>query len=166
MEKRNNILFISLIVMVVLNIATLSSIWFGGQRNDTEKDIRVDKFFVNEPPPPPGDKLAEIIGFRGEQIKRLEDLKRDHRKNAGEIIDLIRLKKQELMRMVSEKSENSNEVISIANEIGTKHKELELLTFNHFKAIREICDENQKSKFDSVLTDLKDIIMLRQPFRP
>ncbi len=165
MEKRNNIIIISLIVMVLLNIATLSSIWFG-QQTDKEKEIRIEKFLPGDPPPPPGDKLAEIVGFRDDQIRKFEDLKREHHKNAGEIIEIIRLKKQELMKMVSSKPVNSDEVISVAYEIGKKQTELELLTFNHFKSIREICDEKQKSRFDNVITDLKDMIMLRQPIRP
>jgi len=156
MEKRNNLLLISLIVMVVINIVTISSIWLKPGKEQIE-DIRIEKRIM-EDPPPGGDRLAEMIGFRKEQAEKFEQLKREHHREAGRILHELKQKKQELMQMVSKQPANPEEVIKSAEEIGTKQKELELLTFNHFKDIRELCDGEQKKKFDEVIFDLREII--------
>lgn len=159
MEKRNNILLISLIVMVIINAVTISSIWLRPGR-EIKEDIRVEKVIVGEPPPP-GDKLAELVGFRKEQMEKFDLLKREHHRDAEKLLIEMRKEKQELMQMVSKEPSNSEKVIGAAEEIGRKQKELELITFNHFKAIRELCEGEQKQKFDTVIIDLKDVIRIK-----
>ena len=156
MEKKNNILLISLIVMVVINIVTISSIWLRPGKERIE-DVRIERVILNDPPPG-GDRLAEMIGFRREQAEKFEELKRAHHREAGRILHELKQKKQDLILKVTKEPANHEEVIKSAEEIGTKQKELELLTFNHFKDIRELCDEGQKKRFDEVIVDLREVI--------
>lgn len=63
------------------------------------------------------------------------------------------LRKQLNDSMQKEKRENAK---SIIDAIGDKHKEIEMLNYNHFNELRSYCTNEQKKTFDSIFTRMTD----------
>lgn len=51
-----------------------------------------------------------------------------------------------------QKNEN-NSAERYAAEIGEDQKQIELITFAHFQKVRELCNDDQKKKFDEVIQE-------------
>ena len=154
-KAKNKILYILMAVLVIMNLITLGSLWM----------FRVKERLPLQQSPPPLVKefLEKELNFNKEQSEKFDKLKLEHHSNSKKIIDEIALKKESLFDLIKENSGDDPKVIKIADEIGTKQKELDLVTYNHFRDIRNLCDEKQKVKFDLIVNDITKMIGLQNP---
>ena len=81
-------------------------------------------------------------------------------------MDKIRTAKEKLWNNLSEADTASISAESISAEIGNDQKEIELVTFRHFQKVRELCDENQKKKFDEVIKEVINMMGQNKPPPP
>jgi protein CpxP len=124
-------------VLILANIATLTFFWIGhliNQRNNSPKEF-----------------LAKKLNFNSNQKNAYFKLAKEHNESAQTIREQIKLEKETLFQLL--KSENINDSIrnEMAFRVSKSIKSLDILTFEHFRKVRTICNEEQKPKFDAII---------------
>lgn len=143
--NRIKTLWIVIVILTALNIATLISLWLV-QNPD-------------EPLPSPRQRTAtrpfleRRLNFTESQSEAYSNLRQAHFQKAGRIYSQIRNQKS---RLYSELDAGDTAYTDIAERIGQLHAELEILTFEHFRQVRELGDPEQQRRMDSVMQDVVD----------
>ena len=124
-------------VLILANIATLTFFWVGhliNQRNNSPKEF-----------------LAKKLNFSSNQKNAYFKLAKEHNESAQTIREQIKLEKETLFQLL--KSENINDSIrnEMAFRVSKSIQSLDILTFEHFRKVRTICNEEQKPKFDEII---------------
>jgi periplasmic protein CpxP/Spy len=178
---KNRVLYVVLAILVLLNIISVGSMWltrFCGRPPLTEK------FMHQGPPPgmqqgpppgmmPPGGPmqregkmfLAEELKFSKEQTEKFEKLRDEHFNSSRKVIEEMHKSMDDMMELIKSGGDEKK-AEELANLTSAKQKELQLLAFRHFKSIREICDDKQKEKFDSILKDVTKMMGPQGPPPP
>jgi periplasmic protein CpxP/Spy len=124
-------------VLILANIATLTFFSVGhliNQRNNSPKEF-----------------LAKKLNFSSNQKNAYFKLAKEHNESAQTIREQIKLEKETLFQLL--KSENINDSIrnEMAFRVSKSIQSLDILTFEHFRKVRTICNEEQKPKFDEII---------------
>jgi protein CpxP len=168
---KNKILTIAVVLLLFTNIGILSLLWF---------DRVPGKHFDRIPPPnemhPPFDRkqseggprdfLIRELGFTEKQKQDYQLLIDEHKSDMKKLMDKIRTAKEKLWDNLSETDTASISTESTSAEIGNDQKEIELVTFRHFQKVKELCDENQKKKFDEVIKEVINMMGHNKPPPP
>ncbi len=88
--------------------------------------------------------LFEELNLTDKQKDEFEKLRKEY----FDTVFIINRDIDELRRNISPEDKNRND--SIFKAMGNKKALLEKKTFIHFNKLRDVCDENQKMKFDTV----------------
>ncbi|MEQ8924794.1 MAG: periplasmic heavy metal sensor [Fulvivirga sp.] len=137
--KRNRFLIATIVVLVVINLITLTLLWNMNKGFDDEdpRRHRHEMFFERK------------LGLNDEQIEKFEEARRKHFEKMKSINREIRELRNEMSSLMKERKEN--EAKEIISKIGTKYEELELANFDHFRELRSYCNPTQQQIFDSVM---------------
>jgi hypothetical protein len=142
-------LLFALVFLVLLNVATLSYVLFRDGKGTTGQPAA--------PPPGTGPEsvsafLANELGFTREQKLQLDRLRADHFAETQMLRENLRDLHEAFFS--SWRPEDAAKADSIGDAIGRKQAALELATHVHFRKIREICDPDQKERFDGIIGEL------------
>lgn len=132
------------IVLIVLNIAVVSFIWFG------------------HPPHPgmggPGPDRAEMIPhelkFDDTQRKQFDQLRQEHHQLMETINQRDRNTHEALFELIKGGQDNSTTADSLIAEIANNRKESEAATYHHLAKLRKICTPEQQKIFDDIILNL------------
>lgn len=103
--------------------------------------------------PGPGNFIAKQLEFDESQTQKFEDLEMEHRENIKMLLADIRELKDSLFDRLSDDTVDNSEIDAIASQIAEKEKTKELETFRFFKAVDELCNDNQKELLKSIIKD-------------
>lgn len=103
--------------------------------------------------PRPSNFIAKQLEFDTTQLQKFEKLESAHREDIKAILYNLRELKDSLFDRLSDETVNTLEIDSIAALIANTEKTKELETFRFFKAVGELCNENQKVRFNSIVKD-------------
>ena len=147
METLTNkrVLWIIILVLLILNIATLSTIWLKSRQSGIPAPGEFRR------PMAQNHFLNRQLNFNSEQQARFEVILTKHREQLDSKVTEIRSLRMELMGMMRNQ-EFSAESEEIIQRIGEKQTELELINYNHFREIMAICDDEQKQVFVETVT--------------
>ena len=132
---------IVIIILLLINIATLGFM------------------FMQRPhgmPPPPmdaGDFISHELNFSPEQINQLNKLREASRMHIDELREKGKGFHDKYFDLLSSDEPGSVPVLQLADSIASNQKEIELITFSHFKDVRAICTPDQQKRFDSIIND-------------
>jgi Spy/CpxP family protein refolding chaperone len=130
-------------ILALLDLALIVSIWGKPQHQ--------------RPPMPeggPAKMIIEELRFNPEQVKAFEKLKDEHH---SAILDLQRKGKElrdGLFDLLKQEQADSSEVKRRMAEIGENQVAIEKVTFEHFQKVRQLCDAEQKKRFDAIINDV------------
>ncbi len=147
---------IVILILLLINIATLAFIWTSSQRPQ------------NFPPRPPdvGEFLTQKLQLTEKQQKQFETLKHAHH----EKVEILREKSKNLhddfFELLKQPEIDTTTINLAADAIINNQKALELVTFYHFKEVRAICSPTQQKKFDEVIREALRMMAPRPPGRP
>ncbi len=138
----------AVLLLAVLNICLLGSIWLkqNGQPSDE----------MHRPPngAKAADFLIEQLKFSSQQLVEFEKLKEAHH----HAIDSLREAGKEIHHLffdnLKAEKQDTFKVNELAKAIANNQTQIELVTFNHFKQVRNLCDEKQKIKFDEIIQEV------------
>lgn len=139
---RNKWAAIIILLLVALNIATLTSFFLlrdrqpGGRRGNPSGAM---EFLVKELGLDSVQK-QKLMVFKQDHRQKMEEVKRKNKEVKEALFDL--LKNTDTPDSVVEKAANASVVYDVQAEI---------ITFKHFQQIRNLCTEEQKKKFDAVI---------------
>jgi periplasmic protein CpxP/Spy len=148
-KKQNKFTTWSIIFLVVVNIITISTMWF---------------FLTKERGPQPFDQLKRPQGSMELMQKEL-NLSKEQKENfekarvasfekSKKLLDKMNELKEKLSKELVNDNIDSTVVTSLVQEIGSTHAKLEKLRFDHFKELLSLCSKEQKEKFKPILEKL------------
>jgi hypothetical protein len=149
-------LWIIIIVLIIVNIFSVGAIWLSkdhrpyyrsgsGSRSDRSNLQSRNQHFI-----------PRELNFTGDQRAEFDSLAALHRESLRQKTDEIGLLREQLVtRMRNQEFNSASE--ELIQQIGEKQAELELLNFRNFRDVMNICDDDQKEKFVS---------MMQRAFRP
>jgi len=133
-------LWILILVLVILNIASLTAVWME-QKGDEIPAIRERAMMDRR-----DHFLKRELNFTPAQQAQFDSLLDNHRDEMQEKMEEIRTLREELMGLMSNQ-EFTAEAEEIVRKIGEKQSELELMNYQHFKEVMAICNDEQKQIF-------------------
>ena len=143
--QRNKVLVGVIVVLVILNIVSLSFIWTEQDHQEEKKSPRVERY------------LGKRLKLDEEQVTFFKKSRKEHFERTSNLMaEIAKLRSQLAVQIENEASD------SLLNSVAAKYRELEKLNHEHFRRLRSICDGEQKVKFDSMLIDLSRRGQLRR----
>lgn len=138
--KKNTLLYIILIVLLLANGYFISQHLGRSDRGDRRSRG-------------PENFISKQLGLDASQLQQYQKLRTSHRETMKSIDADIRVLKDEFFSNLSNESIRPSEIDSIASLISEKEKLKDIGVFNHFKALRALCNDEQKAKFNEIMKD-------------
>jgi protein CpxP len=149
--KKTNFLKLTLIGLLLLNLSTLSFIFFKYNKSDeNRKSNKPDQLIIN--------KLA----FNKEQENIYKKLIQNHRQQINIIQETILNYKNNLYTKLKNNSSSKTQTDSLISKINEQQKNIELINYNHFLDIKGICSQKQIPAYDELVNELT-LIFSNQP---
>ncbi|QCX00376.1 hypothetical protein FGM00_09715 [Aggregatimonas sangjinii] len=101
----------------------------------------------------PSNFITKELKFDATQSQQFEKLDAAHREKMSAIFDDIRAAKDILFDKLSDETTKGPEIDSLATMIARIEVKKELETFRFFEAIRELCNAEQKVRFNAIIKD-------------
>lgn len=133
-------------LLVVLNLALLFTIWF---RPGGDKDL----VYYRPGEGGPKDALTELLKLDVKQQAAYEQLKKAHRDSINVLMKESHEMRNRFFDQLKTDSVDYGKVATYATAISAYGEDIEMLTFEHFRKVREICTTEQKKVFDEVIND-------------
>jgi protein CpxP len=143
--KINKWLSIAVLLLLLVNVGTLIMLW---KKND------VNPQSTKLSPPPLFDFICNELSFDSAQVKAYDHLRNEHRNGQQQYQDNVRQAKDEFYTLM-QKQNLADSSIKIGKEKVTNAiGEFELFNFRHFQQVRNLCNETQKKKFDTIIKEV------------
>jgi hypothetical protein len=143
--SNTRLLWISIIVLVLLNLITLGALWTTRSHRALS---RWDRRF-ERPDKVSGDHQSyfrDRLKLNDDQAAKFKDIKEKQKQELEKKFTEIRGLRQQLMVMVQQRDFNDSAKMTI-EKISQLQSEVETLNYEHFRELLNICDENQKKLF-------------------
>jgi hypothetical protein len=140
--KKERFYKLVILLLLLINAATLTWLWLqNGKKGARENAV---------------DYLTQQLNLDAGQRRRIDILREEHHEGNMAIRKQNRQLHDDFFDAL--KTNDSTRVESLADSIAVLHKKQELLTWYHFKQIREICNGEQKKKFDELIRETMRIM--------
>ena len=140
---KNRTLNIIVIILLVANIASFGFFW-----------LRQTGQLKNEPMAQRGEAvefLVRELKMTDAQRNELKRLRSEHRETIAPLKKQQEELKDSFFALVKNDSVPQSDINDLLSRMGSIDKEIDLVTLNHFKAIRKICTIEQQPKFDEII---------------
>ncbi|AXG74362.1 hypothetical protein DVK85_09010 [Flavobacterium arcticum] len=141
--KKTTLLSIVIIILILLNIATLGFIFM------KENHPHLPEGRINEPK----DIIIKKLHFDEEQQRNYEIEITKHQKEISEIDKKIRENKHKLYSLLATPY-NEEKRDSLIQIVAANQKKVELMHFNHFVTIKAICHQDQLAAYNELTREL------------
>lgn len=135
--KRENFYALVIIILLLLNIGTLSFLWIN-------KPERVHHM----PPNNPGRIIINELQLDDQQQQQFNTFKHAHRKSTDSVQRLIKGVQRKLFSLVKQDEMDVNKRDSLLKQIEQYESTKHLITIQHFHDIRSILNPDQKELFN------------------
>ncbi|WP_448699164.1 Spy/CpxP family protein refolding chaperone [Mucilaginibacter sp. AW1-3] len=140
-------------LLVVANIATLAGFWYIKLHSNKIADLprgqsNTQKFIIAE------------LGLDASQQRAYEELVQQHRENVGRVQDDLREAKDAFFNSIAHPETSQAEVDTLSAHIAKCERKLDMITYEHFKKVRALCNDTQKTKFDNII---KQVLRMMGP---
>ncbi len=138
-----------IILLLLLNIITMSVIWMKTSRESEYTPPKEDKTR-----PESVSLMKEVLNLDDAQTKQLEKLRSDKLDLSKKYNDSLSVLKKQLSDELF-KSKSSQKIINEKTKmIGELQSKVELVRFNHFNQLLAICTPEQKEKLKPIIQEL------------
>jgi len=135
---QNKFLVLLVAILLVANLCVMLY-FFVFKNHEPEKSRPVSDFMQKE------------LGLNAEQTEKFKHLRDEHRAAVKPVVEEMKRLKDSLYNLLQDPQSNDSSVQAIAERIGDKQEEWEILIFHHFEKVRAICDSNQLPKLDTLV---------------
>ena len=154
--------FWAVAILIVLNIATLGTLWIMAGRDRGHRHDGKEHPFAAPPmmhgqheampmPRPPFEMIEKELGLSAEQAAAMKKLRDAHFEKVEALTKDVEKIKGELFDLLFAENVDQTKVDEKINALSAKRGEVEKLTFNHFKDILALSNAEQKQKFRGIL---------------
>jgi Spy/CpxP family protein refolding chaperone len=156
---------LSLVTLVVLNLALMASIWLPQLKRSPAKDEKIRGMGGRE-----HDIalqfLEETLKLTPQQKENTAKLRDAHFLKTDALRKEINLLRRQIMDEVLVNSPDKEKVERLAAQLGEKQGGLEKLTFHHFLNLYNLCQPGQKEKFRSMMNEMLNRLKPSPPDSP
>lgn len=148
---RNKFLVMAFVVLITLNVATLTTFWL---LKEKRTDLPVT--------PRSGvlDFLVKELQFDSVQKQKLMQLREKHQQQIMDIRKENRELKDAFFELLQQPDIADSAVEKAAQASLVYDVQAEIFTFRHFQQIRSMCSDAQKKKFDAII---KQVLRMMAP---
>jgi protein CpxP len=139
---RNKILTGLVILLLIANITTILMFWMGMRKHHPRPHQQAQEYIIKE------------LAFNDAQQKQYKEMVNEHRRQSGSLNEEIRNYKDSFFNMLALDNMNDSSKNNKASRIASLNQQLDILTFEHFKKVRTICNPDQQRKFDKIIKDV------------
>jgi len=132
---------IAIVVLLVVNILALGALWFGRPNNRPMPHERDMTF------------LSKELGMTGAKKEKLDDMETKHHTEKRALLEKNKLVREQLFRLLKTNPSDTIAVNGFVNSILTNQKEIELMTYYHFKEVKELCNPEQQKKLEETIAE-------------
>ena len=152
MESKK-LLTYSVIVLFLLNLGTLAFLFIGKPHHPG-------------PPPEggPAQFLIHELSLTSDQQKQFEKLKEEHHSRVMQLQDSLHTLHEAYFHELS--ASTTLVADSLQKIMSQKQSSIELLTFDHFRKVRAICNAEQQKKFDKIIMEALQMMLPHPPEPP
>ena len=143
-SPRNKILVLIIAALLISNLTVLGFLLWG--KNCERKPQERGKSF--------SDYFERQLEFTPEQVTKFQQLRDAHFENIRPYLKDVRAAKDSLFSLMRLTNVPDSVVEKAANDLAQKEKAQELQSFRHFRSVRELCNDQQKIKFDSLVNKI------------
>ena len=136
---QNRFLVLLVAILLVANLGLMLYFFVFRSRHDPERAH------------PVSDLMQKELGLDAEQTEKFHQLRDQHRAAVKPIVDDMKRLKDSLYNLLQDPQANDSSARAIAEQIGDKQEEWEILIFHHFEKVRAICDSGQLPKLDTLV---------------
>ena len=145
-QSKYRTLIAIIVLLLVTNIAML--VYFVLNKRHHERGDR------DKSKPGFENVLQKEVGFNEQQVAQFKTLKETHWAAAKRQMEDMKQLKLSLFNLTKEQNTPDSTVNRLADSIAGLQKQIELNSFQHFKATRQICTPEQQSAYDSLMTKI------------
>ena len=144
---------IVILVLLLINIATLTFVWTTSQRPPS----------FQPRPPDVGEFLTQKLQLTEAQQKQFEALKQVHHEKVETLREKNKKLHNDFFDLLKQPNIDTTTINMAADAIMINQKAIEMATFYHFEDVRSICTPNQQKMFDEVI---KEALRMMSPPPP
>ncbi|MEX0724401.1 MAG: periplasmic heavy metal sensor [Gracilimonas sp.] len=149
-EKKYRWALTGLIVMILLNAATLITIWVNQPDNDrrSHRGSGHDRDSIQE-------YMKEKIGLTDEQAEAITEMRRGHYREIRTFRDSLEQNRRVYFEFImSEEADNEQKRDSLRNLLTEQYENIEGLLYNHMTEVKELLNEEQQDKFEELMLNM------------
>jgi protein CpxP len=139
--KKNTLLYLILMVLVVMNGFFIYTFLNKPNQNPTRLKGNPTEF------------IAKELGFNEAQLDKLKILDDSHKRAMKRSDDELKELKDVLFGNLSNPTDRPSTIDSLTTLIGIIEKEKDMNVFKHLKSIQDLCTDNQKQRFQKIITE-------------
>ncbi len=141
--QKSRLWILIMIVLVLLNVFTLTFLWMQAKTAEGEGARRSTKDFI-----------IKEVGLTNEQIILFDSLRKIHHSKIKRLNQQNRELHDQLFENISIVQIDSTLIQNISSQISKIEVEKQAITLYHFRAFRKILTTQQQNKFDSIINDV------------
>ncbi len=148
-KNTSRILIYAVIFLAVLNVATFISIGIHVYQSKTElpqassEAIKTTQNFN-------GKYFKDQLKLSPDQMNQFRVINEKFRSNARRINNELNILRAEMLDKMKITSDETNELIAIADSVGSLHSELKKYTYQYYLDIKSICTEKQTNELNKI----------------
>ncbi|WMJ72633.1 Spy/CpxP family protein refolding chaperone [Cytophagaceae bacterium ABcell3] len=135
---------IAVVLLLIINIATLTYMFYLSDRPTHERIRR------------PHTMLIERLNMTEDQQEKYEQLRSEYRQELRTLrIEKMKARKQTFL-LLQDTQPDTMKAQNLTREAADIQQQMELITFNHFKNIKNFLTEEQKEQFNEFVGEMSE----------
>ncbi len=147
--KRDNILTVSVVLLLLLNFGTLGYLFFS--KHHGPRPPRVDKIII------------ETLQWNEEQQQQFEKLKHEHRNSMNQLDEQNEEAAIKYFSLLNFSPIDTAQKSLLEKEMANIEAKKADITFRHFEDLKKICTPEQAKNFDALIPQLIEILLPPHP---
>lgn len=142
-------LTILVVLLLIINVVTIAGTW---------RIIDPSNKKLIPPPPSTKDYIVAKLGLNESQQEVFESLRIAHFEEMNKLQQQILIEKEAMFDLLKSPLPDTAMTYTHIANIMQKEERLEHITFEHFRKVRAICNDEQKQHFDAILEQIRHTI--------
>ncbi len=148
-KNTSRILIYAVIFLAVLNVATFISIGIHVYQSKKELPQASSKAIKNTQNFN-GRYFRDHLKLSPDQMNQFRSMNEKFRSNAKRINNELNILRADMLDQMKNTSEETNDLITIADSVGSLHSELKKFTYQYYLDIKSICSEKQTNELNKI----------------
>lgn len=141
--SKNKLLIWCVVLLMIVNVAVIATIWLQHQKESVQPKKII-----------PGDFLIRELGLDKKQQEQFQGLRKEHQQQSVKTRGEIKNARDNFYKLLQKPTVNDSSKKSASAEIAKHLQEMDLITFDHFKKVRDMCTPDQQKRFDEIIEDV------------